>query len=330
MRSISASTRAISASAAGVSAALGSGAPRASPPSVAMIVTAVITNASVQRALVISNLHSPNSGGTSIGYAPAEPRCETGQPQRVASMLRAKPAKGAPNVVGTPAIVGTPLWVVAHVAVLGDVARGADGLESGLVPRGISELVTGADGFGLSETDGGLMPPLPSSVEPSGIPAGPTDEPGPNDEARGGGAVADAAQASGALAAIPPPSKSAGLDSPGIEPAMPADAPVIGPPTPADTPADEAPAHVAPITGDAPDVIGLTPGVASSIAPRGIPVCPTGAFGMPSGDVMPSAGRGETFMRACAWAEAQPKRTAAVATAKRVIIATTFFHLGIR
>src|SRR6516165_5698185 len=79
---------------------------------------------------------------------------------------------------------------------------------------GASELVTGADGFGLRATDGGLMPPLPSSVEPSGIPAGPTDEPGPVDEARGGDAVADAAQAPGALAAIPPPSKSAGLDSP--------------------------------------------------------------------------------------------------------------------
>jgi hypothetical protein len=65
-------------------------------------------------------------------------------------MLRAKPAKGAPNVVGTPSIVGIPLWVVAHVAVLGDVERGADGLESGLVPRRVSELVTGADGFGLS------------------------------------------------------------------------------------------------------------------------------------------------------------------------------------
>src|SRR6516164_11841301 len=168
-------------------------------------------------------------------------------------MLRAKPAKGAPNVVGTPSIVGIPLWVVAHVAVLGDVERGADGLESGLVPRRVSELVTGADGFGLSATDGGLMPPPPSSVEPSGIPAGPTDEPGPIDEAAGADAVADAAQAPGALAANPPPSKSAGLDSPGIELAMPA-APVIGPPTPADAGADEAPAHVAPITGDAPDV----------------------------------------------------------------------------
>ena len=240
-------------------------------------------------------------------------------------MLRAKPAKGAPNVVGTPSIVGIPLWVVAHVAVLGDVERGADGLESGLVPRRVSELVTGADGFGLSATDGGLTPPLPSSVEPSGIPAGPTDEPGPIDEASGGDAVA--AQTPGALAAIPPPSKSARPDSPGIELAMPA-APVIGPPTPADAGADEAPAHVAPITGDAPDVIGLTPGVASSVAPMGIPVCPTGAFEMPSGDVIPSAGSGATFMRACARAEPQPKRTAAVDIAKRIILSRPCFILA--
>src|SRR5262247_289079 len=171
---------------------------------------------------------------------------ETGQRQRVASRLRARPVKGAPNVVGTPAIVGIPLWVVAHVAVLGDVARDAGALERGLVPRGVSELVTGADGFGLSATDGGLMPPLPSSVEPSGIPARPTDEPGPIDEAAGAGAVADAAQAPGALAAIPPPSKSEGLDSSGIELPMLADAPVIGLPTPADAGADEAPAHAAP------------------------------------------------------------------------------------
>src|SRR5262249_35712131 len=100
-------------------------------------------------------------------------------------MVGARTVQGAPNGVRPPAIVGIPLRVVAHVAVLGDVARGAGALESGLVPRGVSELVTGADGFGLSATDGGLMPPLPSSVEPSGIPARPTDEPGPIDEARG-------------------------------------------------------------------------------------------------------------------------------------------------
>src|SRR6266516_2293520 len=121
-------------------------------------------------------------------------RSEVGQRQRVASMPRAKPVKGAPNVVGTPAIVGIPLWVVAHVAVLG----AADGVEGGVMPlRGVSELVTGADGFGLRATDGGLRPPPPSSVEPSGIPTMPTDEPGPMDEAKGGDA---AAQVPGALA----------------------------------------------------------------------------------------------------------------------------------
>jgi hypothetical protein len=228
----------------------------------------------------------------------------------VASRLKARPVKGAPNVVGTPAIVGTPVWVVAHVGVLG--AADTDGVEGGVMPlRGGSRLITGAERFGFRATDGGLRPPPPTSVEPSGIPAGPTVDPGPMDEAKGGDAVADAAQVPGAVALMPPPSKSAVLDSPVIKlpvPAdapviglpMPADAPVIGPPMPADTPADEAPAHGAPIKGAAPDVVGLTPGVASSVAPRGIPVCPTGALGVPSGDVMPSAGRGETFVRACA------------------------------
>src|SRR5215471_4639571 len=166
--------------------------------------------------------------------------------------------------------------------------------------RGVSELVTGADGFGLRATDGGLRPPPPSSVEPSGIPAGPTVDPGPMDEAKGVDAVADAAQVVSAVALMLPPSKSVLLDSPVIELPIPADAPVIGLPMAADAGTDEAPAHGAPIKGAAPDVVGLTPGVASSVAPRGIPVCPTGALGMPSGDVMPSAGRGETFMRVCA------------------------------
>jgi hypothetical protein len=76
------------------------------------------------------------------------------------------------------------------------------------------------------------------------------------------------------------------------------DVPVVELPMAADGGVDET--HGAPSIGEAPDVVGLTPGVASSVAPRGTPVCPTGALGMPSGDVMPSAGRGETFRRACA------------------------------
>jgi hypothetical protein len=231
---------------------------------------------------------------------------DIGQRQRVPSKLRAKLVKGAPNVVGTPWIVGTPVWVIAHVDVLGGVDT--DGVAGKVMSlRGVSGLGTAADGLGLRATDVGLRPPPPSSVEPSGIPAGPTDEPGPIDEAMG--AVADGAQVPGALAVIPPPSNGVVLDRPGIEPPAPTDAPVIGLPIPLDAVvvklpmaagADEAAAHVTPIKIDAPDVVGLTPGVASSIAPMGIPVCPTGAFGMPRGDVMPSAGRGETFMRACA------------------------------
>jgi hypothetical protein len=208
-----------------------------------------------------------------------------GQWQRVASKLKARPVKDAPNVVGTPVIVGTPVWVVAHVGVLDEVERGADGLAGIVEGRGVS-VITGVDGFGLSATDG-LRPPPPSSVEPSGIPTASTNDPGPMDEAKGGGAVADVVQVPGAIALVPPPSNGAVPDSPGIGLPMAAGA-------------DEPPAHVAPIMGAAPDVVGLTPGVASSVAPRGIPVCPTGAFGMPSGDVMPSAGSGETSMRACA------------------------------
>src|SRR5262249_61569086 len=85
----------------------------------------------------------------------------------------------------------------------------------------------------------------------------------------------------------------------------------------------EAPAHVVPIKGEAPNVVGLTPGLASSVAPIGIPVCPTGALGMPSGEVSPSGGSGEGFRGACAKAAPPPKTTAAVATSKRVHLGST-------
>jgi hypothetical protein len=87
-------------------------------------------------------------------------------------------------------------------------------------------------------------------------------------------------------------------EPPGVEVPMAVGA-AVGLAMAANAGAEEALTHVAPIMGAAPDVIGLTPGVASSVAPRGIPVCPTGAFGMPRGDVKPSAGRGETLMRVC-------------------------------
>jgi hypothetical protein len=117
----------------------------------------------------------------------------------------------------------------------------------------------------------------PISVEPSGMPTGPTDEPGPVDEASGTDAVADAAHGPGAVAVMPPPSKSALPDNvvlefpvaayapvvgvpAAVEAPIPADAPVIGLDVMADAGAGEAPAHVAPIKGEAPNVVGLTPG----------------------------------------------------------------------
>src|SRR5262249_12343034 len=228
--------------------------------------------------------------------------------QRVARRLKARPFKGAPKLVGTPVMVGTPVWVVVQAGVLGDVGTGGGGL-GGVIAGSAVSIIPETDGFGLSATDGGLRPAPPSSVEPSGIPTVPTD-PGPMDEAIGGDA--GATHVAGALAAVPPPSNSPGAALP-----MPADAGAV-----------EAPTHAAPIRGDRPDGEGLRPGVASSVAPRGTPVCPTGALGMPSGDVMPSAGSGETFMRICAWAEPQPKTAAAVATTAKRLNMGLAFHLA--
>ena len=71
----------------------------------------------------------------------------------------------------------------------------SDGLEGAVMPvSGVSALIKGAEGLRLSTMDGGLRPPPPSSVEPSGIPAGPTGEPGAVEEANGEDAVADVAQ----------------------------------------------------------------------------------------------------------------------------------------
>jgi hypothetical protein len=129
--------------------------------------------------------------------------------------------------------------------------------------------MSGAVGFGLSATDGGLRPPPPSSVAPIGIPALPTADPGPIEVAMGpvpaGPPGPMAAQVPDVLAFIPPPSNSVVPYPPVIEVPMPADAPAAAPP------------HVAP---------GLTPGVASSVAPKGIPVCPIDKRGpIPSGEV---------------------------------------------
>jgi len=67
---------------------------------------------------------------------------------------------------------------------------------------------------------------------------------------------------------------------PTVEPPVPKDVCGIEPPMPAHC-------EMTPV----PEVDGLTPGDASSVAPRGTPVGATGEPGpMPSGDVMPSGG----------------------------------------
>src|SRR5438876_5255472 len=77
-------------------------------------------------------------------------------------------------------------------------------------------------------------------------------------------------------------------------------------------------------SGDVPDVVGLTPSVGTSVAPRRRPVGGTAEPGpMPSGDVMPS-GEGPGVMPippTCAKAAPQPERTAVIAIINKRVIA---------
>jgi hypothetical protein len=135
---------------------------------------------------------------------------------------------------------------------------------------------------------------------------------------------------------MPPPSNTdaeadipAG-DIPVIEPSpMPKDVCGIEPPTP-----EHVMLPVVGPIGDAPGVIGLTPGDASSVAPKGTRMGATGEpEPMPSGEVMPSDEEpGEKLIPpTCAKAEPQPKKTAAVvAIMKRVIVGSTSFCIGLR
>jgi hypothetical protein len=252
--------------------------------------------------------------------------------QRAAAKLSALPDKGDPNGVITPVIEGTPVPVSEHEAVppavvLPDVESGADGLEEGSTTRGVS-VIRGANAFGASATDGGLSPPTATSVEPIGIPTLPTDETEPaavGDKANAGPGnevLVLPAQPPDADPDMPPPSNKLALPTvdapefmelPGVEALTPAD---VGR---AELPAQEMP----PISGNAPeDIVGLTPRAASSVAPSGILVCGTGELGpTPSGEVMPSAGPGNTSIPpTCAETEPQPKRTAAAVAATRRIV----------
>jgi hypothetical protein len=144
---------------------------------------------------------------------------------------------------------------------------------------------------------------------------------------------------------MPPPSNTDSVDVPAVDVPAPKaeDVSVVELiPKPKDASGIEPPMPervvllvVAPI-GDAPDVIGLRPGDASSVAPKATRAGATGKPGpMPSGDVIPSGnGPGEMLIPpTCAEAEPQPKNIAAVAAIitiiKRVTVGSTSFCLGL-
>ena len=202
----------------------------------------------------------------------------------------------------------------------------------GTTTRGVN-VIRDDNGLVVRATDGGLSPPPPSSVEPSGIPARPTDDaetiPPPD--------KADAAGPAKELLPVKPQAP----DAVAVMPPAPDPVPVMPPPSNVDVPATKdvpgieppTPEHVVMLpVGDAPDVIGLTPGDASSVAPKGRLVGATGEPGpMPSGDVMPRGERPGKMLvpPICAKAEPQPQRTPAViAIIKRVIVGSTLIWLG--
>ena len=129
--------------------------------------------------------------------------------------------------------------------------------------------------------------------DPNPIPVGDdADDPGPAVEP-----PATPMQVPDAFPIVPPPSKR--VIEPGIPVAdmtLPGDVPDIEGPMPEDPCGNDPPMleHVVMLpgaapNGDVPDVIGLTPGDESSVAPIGIPARGTaGAGPIPSGEVIPS------------------------------------------
>jgi hypothetical protein len=206
-------------------------------------------------------------------------------------------------------------------------------VRTGVGANGLNvRVVAGADGSTVGTRAGGLRPPAPSSVEPNGIPVRPPGDNEPiavGDEADAAAGPARelpvVAQPGDAIPLVPPPSKTE------VVPDMvaPEDMPVLGDILVLE---DMAVlelllvlpvAHGAlPLVDSTPEIVGLTPGDTSSIAPRGIPVGATAPPGpIPSGDVMPSGEVPGGDPPTCAIAEPLPKRSAARAgITKRIII----------
>jgi hypothetical protein len=137
----------------------------------------------------------------------------------------------------------------------------------------------------------GLRPPAESSVDPNGIPTRPTVDreaiAGEEADAVGLDAPAAVAHVPEADPATPAPSNS------GVGADVPDAAPIVGdiPLMALLVPEEHAVEAVIAPNGVGPAAVWLTPGVASSVAPSGIPVAPTAAAGpIPSGEVMPRAG----------------------------------------
>jgi hypothetical protein len=210
--------------------------------------------------------------------------------------------------------------------------------------------------LGITRVGGGLRPPAPSSVEPSGIPTRATDDAEAipvGDEADAEGPAKElppiGAQVPDALPAMPPPSNTDVEAVPAADIPVPADVPVIevlmpdvvplvelGEPNDACGNEPPKPEQVAMLlvvspSGDVPDVNGLTPRDPISVAPMGMPVGATGAPGpMPSGDVMPSGDEPGEIAPTCAAAAPQSRTAAAIAATKKKRVIADFSSFGIQ
>jgi hypothetical protein len=194
----------------------------------------------------------------------------------------------------------------------------------------------------------GLRPPVVSSVDPMGIPTRVFDrEPMPDDEVdvvAPEDAVVLLAHVPEAVPDTPVPSnKAVGADIPVVEvPVIPL-VPAIDPLVPAiDVPGLEdidcadapTPEHVAAEviepSAEVPAAAGLMPGAASSVAPSGIPIVPTGAPGpMPSGEVTPSEPVVPVTVPTWAIAGSPPNRAQVTAAIKKGLMEASLIRVTV-
>jgi hypothetical protein len=229
-----------------------------------------------------------------------------------------------PDDVAVPVVDVVPV-IVEDVPVMHGVVGAGEKVIVVVIGAGetVIVVVTGAAGLIVMGVGGGLSPPAPISVEPSGTPRRPmaTEAIPVGDDTEAAGWASDALPATEQVPEPvplrPPPSKVDGpaLDIPDPvevpDIALPMEVPVVELPMPVPIPALEVPSPkdacgieppmpehalalpVVSAIGEAPTASGLVPGVAIAVAPRGIPVGATGEPGpMPSGEVMPTAGVG--------------------------------------